>query len=49
MSIELNGAAKVNGDLTIRDCSVPTSTLSLLVLLGWYLVMNAPSDNATTQ
>ena len=49
MSIELNGAAKINGDLTIRDSSVPTSTLSLLVLLGWYLVMNAPSDNATTR
>ena len=47
MSIQLSGVAKVIGNLTIKDSTVPVSTLSLLALLGWYLIMNVLTDDVT--
>jgi hypothetical protein len=48
MSIELDGIVKVNGKVTIDHSSIPTPTLSLLVLLGWHLIMNVLSDEAAS-
>lgn len=48
MRIELSGFVNVNGKLTIEQPTIPGPTLSLLALLGWHLIMNVLSDDASS-
>jgi hypothetical protein len=48
MSIQLDGFSKVSGNVSIEDTSVSIQTLSLLALLGWYLIIKVLSDDASS-
>jgi len=48
MKIELSGFLNVSGNLTVANPSIPYPTLSLLALLGWYLIMLVLQDDASS-
>jgi len=48
LSIQLNGFMNVSGNVTIEDTPISFQTLSLLALLGWYLIIKVLSDDASS-
>lgn len=48
MRIELTGFSNSSGNLIVNQASLPAQKLSLLALLGWYLIMNVLDDDLSS-
>ena len=46
MRIELNGFVNVSGKLTLKQTSLDSEKLTLLAILGWYVIMSVLSEDA---
>jgi hypothetical protein len=48
MRIELTGFSNSSGNLIIHQAFLPAQKLSMLALLGWYLIMNVLDDDLSS-
>ena len=48
MRVELSGFVNVSGKLTINQQSISAPKLSMLALLGWYLILNVLSEDSSS-